>query len=162
MGKTELTRDGEFIVGEDKVLDIILAFLFFAIFVYGLVDAVKHHFSQLKYLDYVFFVALLPAIRFLLKARAKRIYIRINITGIYQDEKLVTAWPNFLKAYISQSDKVLTIQDNFLLVVEYMKDGHKQGFRRKIPLTNTQNKSEEEVMQAVKFFLRENELTYSL
>jgi hypothetical protein len=36
-----------------------------------------------------------------------------------------------------------------------MKDGYEQGFRRTIPLTNTQNKSEEEVLEAVKFFWNE-------
>jgi hypothetical protein len=44
------------------------------------------------------------------------------------------------------------LRDNFVLVVEYKKNGTKQGFRKKLPLTNTQDKSEEEVLEAVKFF----------
>lgn len=45
------------------------------------------------------------------------------------------------------------LQDNFVLVVEYLKDKMSdKGVRRQIPLTNTQNKSEEEVLEAVKFF----------
>ncbi|HQX74372.1 MAG TPA: hypothetical protein PK298_15800, partial [Chitinophagaceae bacterium] len=47
---------------------------------------------------------------------------------------------------------IFNIVDNFILVVEYTRDGSPEGFRRKIPLTNTQNKSEEEVLEAVKFF----------
>jgi hypothetical protein len=85
------------------------------------------------------------------------VYIRVNKTGIYQDEKLITGWPNLIKTFVAQKEnkKFYNIQDNFLLVVEYRKDGHSEGFRRKIPLTNTQNKSEEEVLEAVQFFWKE-------
>jgi len=155
MGKIPLSKDGEFVVGEDKVLDYILASLFFALFLYGSVDAILHHFTKLNYLNYVFGIALAPALILFAKARNKRVYIRINKIGIYQDEQLVTGWSNLLNAYISQKEKVLSIQDNFILVVEYRKEGFEQGFRRKIPLTNTQNKSEEDVLAAVKFFWKE-------
>ena len=47
------------------------------------------------------------------------------------------------------------LRDNFILVVEYRKGELKQGIRHKIPLTNTQNKSEEDVLEAVKFFWNE-------
>lgn len=156
MGKIPLSNNSEFVVGEDKVLDYILASLFFGLFLYGLIDAIRQHFTKLNYLNYLFIIALLPAILFFRKAKNRRIYIRINKTGIYQDEKLVTGWSNLLKAYITQKATVISIQDNFMLVVEYLKDGVEKGFRRKIPLTNTQNKSEEEVLEAVKFFWKEN------
>ena len=155
MGKISLTKDSEFVVGEEKIMDYILATLFFALFVYGLVDAIRHQFTNLKYYSFIFMLALAPAILFFVKGRSKRVYIRINKTGIYQDEQFVTGWSNFLNAYITQKESVLSIQDNFILIVEYMKDGNDQGFRRKIPLTNTQNKSEEEVLEAIKFFWKE-------
>jgi len=155
MGKIPLNKDSQFVVGEDKVLVYIIASLFFALFLYGLIDMFLHHFTKIDYQSFIFMIALAPAFIFFVKARNKRIYIRINKTGIYQDEKLVTGWANLLNAYISQKDTVLSIQDNFILVVEYRKDGFKQGFRRSIPLTNTQNKSEEDVLAAVKFFWKE-------
>ncbi|MBL0273152.1 MAG: hypothetical protein IPQ06_08785 [Chitinophagaceae bacterium] len=155
MGKIPLTKESEFVVGEDKVLVTILATLFFALFLYGLIDALLHHFTKLDYQNFIFMIALAPALLFFIKAKNKRVYIRINKTGIYQEEQLVTGWSDFLNAYISQKDKVISIQDNFILVVEYRKDGVEKGFRRKIPLTNTQNKSEEEVLEAVKFFWKE-------
>lgn len=161
MAKTVLTKDSQFIVGEDKVLDVIMTILFFGLFLYGLVDAILKHFAKLNYLNFLFLLALYPAILYFIKGRAKRIYIRINKSGIYQDEVLITNWGNFLKAYIHQKDIVFpVIKDSFTLVVEYMKDGQSQGFRRRIPLTNTQNKSEEEIMAAVKFFFKENERSY--
>jgi hypothetical protein len=152
MGKIPLSRDSEFVVGEEKVLVYILSFLFFGLFLYGLTDAILHQFAKLTYLNFVFAAALIPALLFFKKAKSKRIYIRINKTGIYQDERLVTRWANFLNAYITQKEKVLSISDNFILVVEYRKDSSDKGFRRTIPLTNTQNKSEEEVQEALQFF----------
>ncbi|MEO6611390.1 MAG: hypothetical protein ABIT05_04630 [Chitinophagaceae bacterium] len=156
MAKIALTRDSEFIVGEDKILVYILATFFFGLFVYGATDAILRHLSNLRYLDGLFTLSLLPAIFFFVKGRNKKIYIRINKNGIYQDEQLVTGWPYFLNAYISQKEvKYISIQDNFVLVVEYLKQAQDKGFRRKIPLTNTQNKSEEDVLEAVKFFWNE-------
>jgi hypothetical protein len=155
MTKILLNKNSEFVVGENKVLDYILASLFFGLFLYGLIDAIINHFTRLNYINFLFSVALLPALLFFKKGRSNKVYIRINKMGIYQDEQLVTGWPHLLNAYISQQEKVFNIQDNFILVVEYMKDNADKGFRRKIPLTNTQNKSEEEVLEAVKFFWKE-------
>jgi hypothetical protein len=156
-----LTNETEFTVGEEKVLNYVLAFLFFALFAYGLADAIHQGFSAVTYVNYLFVLAIIPAAMAFAKARSKRVYIRINKTGIYEHEKLVTSWPTFLKAYITQKEVVMSIRDNFLLVVEYYKDDPKKGFRRKIALTNTQNKSEEEIMKAIQFFVAANKPGYS-
>ncbi len=157
MRKIPLTKDSEFVVGEEKILNYILASLCLALFLYGLIDAAKRHFTNIDYQSFVLALALAPAILFVRKARSSRVYIRVNKTGIYQDEQLVTGWANLLKAYIDQKEKkgLFNIKDNFLLVVEYRKNDNKEGTRRKIPLTNTQNKSEEEVLEAVMFFWKE-------
>ena len=152
MRKTALTKDSEFIVGEEKVLNYIIAFLCLTLFMYGLIDAVTRKFINIDYQSLIFTLALVPAFIFFKKGRSKRIFIRINKTGIYQEEKLLTNWANFIKAFLTQEEKLVSIKDNFVLVVEYRKEGQKEGFRRKIPLTNTQNKSEEDVLNAVRFF----------
>lgn len=155
MAKKTLNNDGEFLVGEERVLNYILAALCFALFLYGVIDAVNRNFRKIDYQSFVFALALIPAYLFFRKAHSNRVYIRINKNGIYQDGRSVTSWANFIKAYIDQKEKktFFSIQDNFILVVEYKKEG--KGFRHKIPLTNTQNKSEEEVLAAVKFFWNE-------
>jgi hypothetical protein len=155
MAKPVLTRESEFIVGEEKLLVYLLAALFFGFFVYGVVNAILWDLGSMGYLAGLFTLTLTPAIIFFIKGRSKRIYIRINKNGIYQDEEFVTGWSCFLNAYISQKEVVLSIKDNFILVVEYVKQGQDNGFRRKIPLTNTQDKSEEDVLEAIKFFWTE-------
>ncbi len=162
MGKIPLTNDSEFVVGEDKVLVYILASLFFGLFLYGFIDAIRQSFIKLNYLSYISMLLLVPAIILFTKAKSKRIYIRINKAGIYQDEKLISGWAYLFKAYISQKEKAFSIQDNFILVVEYMKKGFDKGFRRKIPLTNTQNKSEEEIMEALNFFWKQHKSDHDM
>ncbi len=154
MAKSALTNNSEFVVGEARVLNYVLASLCFALFLYGLYDAIRRHFINIDYQSFVFALALAPAIIFFRKARSKRVFIRVNKTGIYQDEKLVTGWPELLNVYIDEKERkgLFSIQDHFRLVVEFRKGDSRQGIRRKIPLTNTQNKSEEEVLEAVKFF----------
>lgn len=154
MGKKTLQKDSEFVVGEEKVINYVMAVFFLALFLYGLIDAVKRRFINIDYQSYVFALAIIPAIYCIRRANNKTVYIRVNKTGIYYQEQLVTEWSNFINAFIDQREKkrFFNILDNFQLVVEYRKENPVQGFRKKIPLTNTQNKSEEEVLAAVKFF----------
>lgn len=157
MGKKTLHKDSEFIVAEEKVINYVMAIFFLALFLYGVADAVKHRFINIDYQSYVFALAIIPAIYCIRRANNNRVYIRVNRTGIYYQEELLTSWANFHNAFIDQKEKngFFNIKDNFLLVVEYRKEGHQEGFRKKIPLTNTQNKSEEEVLEAVIFFWNE-------
>ena len=154
MGNTQLNIDSEFVVKEEKALNYVLAILFLALCLYGIIDTLgKKKFADIDYQSYIFLLFIIPAFFFFRRANSSRVYIRINRTGIYQDERLVTDWAGFLNAYISQNKKKFySIQDHFVLVVEYRKAGTDIGLRRKIPLTNTQNRSEEDVLAAVRFF----------
>ncbi|HEV7779705.1 MAG TPA: hypothetical protein VGO58_00485 [Chitinophagaceae bacterium] len=147
MAKKPLTRDSQFIVGEERVLNYVITGIFLAVFILGCFD--------IKSLGIALVLPLGLAVFYFIKARSKKIFIRINIRGIYQDEKLVTGWDHFIKATLSQKPQVLDIRDNFVLIVDYRKEGIMGGQRRTIPLTNTQNQSEEDVLAAVKFFLHE-------
>lgn len=154
MGKSPLHKDGQFTVGENKLMSIVLAVLFFALFAYGIFDAARLRFKNIDYQSYVLALALVPCFYFLRRIKSKRIYVRINKTGIYMDEQLVTPWSHLLKAYLGQEKKkkIYDLQDKFILIVEYRGADPTKGYRKKIPLTNTQNKSEEEVLEAVEFF----------
>jgi hypothetical protein len=98
-----------------------------------------------------FYLAIIPAIIFFRKGLTNKICIVIDRKGIYHFNELITTWENFIDARIDQDQKVLSIQDNFVLFVRYRHDGNKI-FQNKIPLRNTQNKAEEEVIEAIRFF----------
>ena len=147
-----VSPSGDFDVRDDRKFSLLMAILFGAVFLYGVSDAIFHHESGLLYwcIMISFFGA--PALFFLMRCLSNTVYLRINSNGIYHDGEFVTSWPNLLNAYIAEKDVVFTIKDNFLLVLEYLKDGSEAGFRRKIPLTSTQNRSEEEIIAAIKEF----------
>lgn len=155
MANEPLTPDSEFVVGEEKILNYVLALLFFALFAYGVIDAARRHFVNIDYQSYIFAFAILPAIYAFKRGRSNRIYIRINKTGIYHHGQLVTNWPGVVNIYLTQKEKtkLVNIQDHFQLIVEFRKEGiTNKGFRKIIPLTNTQNKSEEDVLAAANYF----------
>jgi len=77
----------------------------------------------------------------------------INAKGIYEYNKLVTDWNNFMNAYINQDEITGDIKDNFILTIEYIKPGDEGYHIRRIPLTYTQTKSEEEIIDTINFFL---------
>ena len=98
------------------------------------------------------YLILVPAIYFIRKAFAKKkVIILINKNGIYYFNKQITDWFNFVKAHVTQEEKVMAISDNFILLVEH-RNSQAKIIVDKIPLTNTQDKSEEEIIAAIKYF----------
>jgi hypothetical protein len=154
MKANKLNPDFDFTVGEEKVLHYVIALLFFSLFLYGILDAVNRNFKKVDYQSYIFLLAIIPVIFSLRRARSNRVFIRINKRGIYHHEKLVTDWDNFQHASLAQKPKtrIVELQDNFILVVEHRKNG--KILRHTIPLTNTQNRSEEDVIAAVQYFYK--------
>lgn len=150
---TRLQPDTEFIVKEEVVLVYILTGLFVLIFIYGILDLTVFHGVKDNTSAFSFLFAIIPAIYFFRKGYQNPIALRISRVGIYEGNQLVTDWDNLIRVYVTQKEWTWrSLQDNFLLVVEFYGEQVGEGRRRKIPLTNTQNKSEEEVMYAIRFF----------
>ncbi len=149
-----LDANGQFVVGEYKLMHYFMALFFLALFGYGLYDAIARNFRDIDYQSYVFALAIIPAVMILIKVRKGTIYIRINSKGIYENERLVTQWSGLLNVTLTQEEKkgIYDLGDKFILLLQYSKPGETKPLIRKIRLTNTQNKSEEEVLAAVKWF----------
>ncbi len=149
-----LTPDGQFLVGEYKLMHYFMVLFFLALFSYGVYDAWSRNFRDIDYQSYVFALAIIPAVMVLIKVRKGTIYIRINGKGIYQHERFLTTWANLRNVALTQREKKYMFEpgDNFVLLLDYQPPGAAKPVRRSLPLTNTQNKSEEEVLAAVKWF----------
>jgi len=152
MENQELTIDSVFEVGEMKWLDLSIGLFFSILFIFTLnIDSnqIQSHFK-------VFFrAASIPfylAVFFIVKAFLKKPSIQIDKTGFYHGSVLVTNWDNFISAELTQKEITGSITDNFIIIMDYYKTGEDGYFQREIALTNTQNKSEEEVLGAIKFF----------
>lgn len=159
MAKTPLTIDSKFEVKEEKALNIVVSVLYLIVAGLGLVFAIIE--KTWAGVGVVAVVVLIPGIVYWRKSKSEKIFIQVDRTGIYENGILITSWPNYLKAYVIENPVSLDlrpskfsdmIKDQFYLVIEYIKDDSGKGYRRKIRLTNTQNKSDEEIMEAIHFF----------
>jgi hypothetical protein len=93
----------------------------------------------------------------LLASRKNKVVMTINRDGFFYYGSLVTNWTNFVSArFVDEvpqlSKSSLGISDQFYLAVRYRKEAGGACFERKIALTNTQDKAEEEIMAAIRFY----------
>lgn len=78
--------------------------------------------------------------------------MEVNAHGFFYFGKLITDWKHFISVKFTEEEKAFRISDNFVLLLEYFKPNEPNSFIIKINLGNTQNKSEEEIVEAVRFY----------
>ncbi len=151
MGLQPKHEGQQFTVREEKVLNYVMAVLYFAVAGVGIGMMI---YNKALGGEAALLAFMLPSFLHLKKATSPQVYIRINKTGIYHMENLVTDWQHLLNAFISEGvrKRIYDTTDKFQLVVEFTKEDPTKGFRKKIPLHNTQNQSEEDILTAVKYF----------
>ena len=153
ISEENFNADGEFHVKESKgcnlSMGIILLVLSSLIIIADISGNLGGPFIK------VFYLLLIPAVLFIRRGSANQTVITINKKGFFYGGQLLTSWDNFIDAAVTQEEKLLMIQDNFLLFIKYYKEGSPGYFGRKIPLTNTQDKAEEEIIAAIRFYYRQ-------
>ncbi len=140
-----------FNVKESKGVNIIASIVFWIMF-----------FSAVNYNEFeettprtsvrLFYITIVPAIVFLLKSVNKKSIIEINKTGFYFHGALVTNWDNYISVRYAQEEKVMSLTDNFVLFIDYYNQEKGMRYVSKIKMSNTQNKSEEEIIAAIEHF----------
>jgi hypothetical protein len=86
----------------------------------------------------------------------------INRNGFFYYGTLITSWGNFISARFHDdiplpSNNSVAVSDKFYLVLRYYKDGRQEIYERRIRFTNTQNKSEEEILAAIRFYYKNSQ-----
>lgn len=151
----KLTENTNFDVKESIWLDYFISGIFFILFILALFMDSPADSSYNPYYYKSMYIAIVPAILFAMRGKNKSVVIRINKNGIYYYGKFVTSWENYIDGNIEQDPdrKVSSISDDNVLLISYYKDGEDGCFVRKIPLTNTQDRAEEEIAEAMKYFV---------
>jgi hypothetical protein len=149
----KLEKDGSFAVKEFKALNAVAAAIFYIMFFVTVFNTlVRTDYEEVMF-DKMLYVTIIPAVLFTRKALSKHVYLRVSRDGIFINEHLLTDWKGFRFAEYTQKESVRSISDNFILIVKYVKpDGL---YMKEIPLTNTQDKAEEEVIAAVRYFYQQ-------
>ena len=147
MSQTPLLPDSNFVVKEDKFLNLLIAGICFFFFV---ISIVTFSGSYIDYFSIPFFLG--PTLLFVYKAFKNKILIVINRKGIYYGQQLVTDWEHFYNAQLKEVEKIGQVSDNFQIEIKYYNQIRAGFLHKNIKLGNTQNKSEESVMAAIRYF----------
>ena len=138
--------DADFLVKESKTMNSIVGIFFLIL-------------SFVAFFNSVLLggLALLIAIGALVRSSKDITVMKINKTGFYYHGELITDWDHFIsEQFIDElplpSSTSSGMRDRFFLMIKYYKDGKPGYFGRKICLTDSQDKSEEEIIAAVKFY----------
>lgn len=143
--------NGNFTVGESKLLNYIFGSLFLIMF---LVVFSNSDFGEYWMLD--LFLLFIP-LHFFSAGLRKGKKITVNATGIYHSTNLITGWANFRMAYIRQlpnnfSGSSRGLTDHYRIVVEYFDFSKGLDYLYSIPLSESQDKSEYDIIDAIMYF----------
>lgn len=154
MARIYLDKNNEFTVKEWKALNIIVAVVFLVLFIFALYNLGFNNWGSWQIFILLCLPILIVAFIYRKKSTSDTVIIRINNEGIFYYGKLITGWDNFQNAYITDEMEIGSYADKFMLVIEFYRDN--LLIQRKIQLTNTQDKSEEEVYAAIKYFYKQH------
>lgn len=144
----QFDADADFVVKESKKMHLVIGILLLI-------------FSVIFFQGSVLFGAgaAVAGIVSLLKSRKDQIIMKVNGTGFFYYGKLITSWRNFVSVdFIDEPPAISSsstgLSDKFFLALKYYKDDRPECFARKFSLTNTQDKSEEEIIAAIRFYYK--------
>jgi hypothetical protein len=149
-----LNKDGDFIVKESATYNILIGAVFLLLSILAVINFINeaNPAAKIKFFFGILSITLPPAILFVVKGLMGKTVITINKSGIYCFGVLKTNWSNFIEACVTQDEIPGSIEDNFVLMLHFYKDGEEGPFEAKIPLRNTLDKSEEQIIAAIKYF----------
>ena len=140
-----------FEVKEFVPLNLIAAGIFYCLFLYGLYNTNLPDASYNPVFDHMLLITIIPALGYTYKAFHKTCYLKINADGIFVGKLHLTTWNHFIAAEYREKPVTGSIQDNFILIITYYRE-NLGTYVKEVPLTNTQDKSEEEIINAVNYF----------
>jgi hypothetical protein len=159
--RLNLDSNGNFIVRESALLNYLVAAICLAIFIGVLITRnfeIGNPFSEF-YFVYVFI--LLPGIISLIRYSRDKVIIKVNKTGVFYYGVTVTDWINFRNAYIGEEYPTVTqnsagISDKFSVMVTFFDPARNGNYLYKMNLSNTQDKSPEQIISAIQFYSGKN------
>jgi hypothetical protein len=143
----QFNPEEDFIVKESTGMNILISFFFLLI----------AFFSASMYWWLCGFF-LIPGVLLLIKAYKNDIIMIVNKNGFYYYGNLITNWSNFIDVeFIDEvplpDQNSSGVSDKFSMLIKFYKDGQPGlYFTQQFPFTNTQDKSEEEIIAAIKFY----------
>ncbi len=152
MKNNTLNKNEDFTVRESRKMDLILLIIFSLLFVFGMVTVNWNESRIVEYILGIIGLTLPSAFYWRNRLNLQKVAIKINKDGIYEYSTFITNWDNFFDAHITQKEITGSISDNFILVIEYYKEDGETLIEHEIYMSDSFDKSEEEIIAAIKFF----------
>ena len=148
MSESKLNKEGEFVVKESRSINFIAGGILLLIFTVSVLIA------DLNWSNFMFALCifLVPGGIAIARGRRNKILMVINKTGFYYAEKLVTYWKLFYDAVVFEKPRGRRIKDSFVLDLRYYSSDYSLIYTKRIPLTNFQDKGDEEILEAIQFY----------
>jgi len=146
----KLNAEEDFLVKESPEINFIAGSILLFVFIVSYLvmdDGWSNYFAALV-------LFLLPAAFFIARGKSSHVIMKINKTGFYYHGNLVTRWPYFMDAQVYEELVPGSIRDNFILMIRYYAENLSVYYTLKIPLSNTQDKAEEEIIAAIDFYYK--------
>ena len=153
MGKEDLESDNTFKVRESQLINYLFAFIFLAMSIGAFITMSSARYQSFDSYRPIVLMTLFPGIIFFTKAIKNKILLELNVTGLYYQGTLITTWPNFVRSYEIQEEVPGSLDDNVRIVVEYYVPEKKMNYVIKLDLKGTQDKSEEQIVSAMNYFV---------
>ncbi|MEO7046167.1 MAG: hypothetical protein ABI091_12730 [Ferruginibacter sp.] len=154
MQKSSIKTQKLFIVKDDKSVSLFAGAVFWIMFFSAVYYNNFSHLTTEGSIN-LLYITVFPAIFFTIRALRNKIIIKINEDGFYYYGSLITNWENLISARYAPQEMDGNISDDFTLYLEYY-NPDKGTYLSKVPLENTQDKSEEDVMTAINSFWNAN------
>lgn len=143
-----LSPDGEFLVKDSISTNLIIGSILLTVF---LLSMSMGDYGWPNYLD-ALGLFLIPGAIAIARSRRNATIIRINKSGLFYGEKLVSGWSHFCDAHLIDDPPVGSFNDHYFLDFRYYSPDQSLIYTKRIPLTNTQDKDIGDVMKAIKFY----------
>jgi hypothetical protein len=153
----EQDKDGSFIVGESALLNYIFIAIYTTIF-FGIL-LTRDFERENSFGSFLLYLAaiLIPLVASIVKLKKNRSIIVVNRKGIYYHNNFITDWNNFVYAYIMEETPMLDnngggLSDKFSIQVIYYDHAKGENYIYKMKSSDSQNKSEEQIILAIQYF----------
>lgn len=103
---------------------------------------------------YALCLFLIPGAIAIAKGRRNAVIMVINKTGFYYAGKQVTDWKLFYDAVVRHELVPGSYNDTFVLDIRFYSPDYTLLYTKSIPLTNNQDKAEEEIIEAINFYYK--------
>lgn len=138
----------DFTVRNSIVVLVIIAIVFLC-----MLASIFEYNTNLGTSGYIIVAALAPVIGYFIIKKTKTAIIRINKDGIFSNGRLITDWKHFQSAKTDQLPLALgDPRDKVVLIIFFYNAYRDRLLEQQLPLHNTYNKSEEQILAAIELF----------